>query len=335
MKEKIEDCFQPSAINKIQSDREVYEMAVILNLPHSNRTELVNHLLAENSGQGALDAYQGNVLNNKIIELRDYIGEVLYLEVEGAANTFYPCIFPCSQKETVIEIVRGIHVDWHGAGALRSKFRFGTASWGSYPNFKCIEYCIQPNQTFIAALEQYTNQVSNPIFYLRGGYSYTIYTNNTILPKVSIYYEKTDAGREGYPFYVEPRTTIQEEFKSSIYPVQNQSLSTPLYGTVLTNTIPPKQLTTINELTLQAGTYIITAHIVYTSEFLQLVNLGILTGKGKQLVINRGTGLAGGGLSPFTIFKTAETVSIYSKTYQASDETRAINMNILTALRMA
>lgn len=309
-------------------------MPVIIKLPKPKRTELVNHLLTEQSGVGALDAYQGAVLDNKIIELRNYVGEIFYLTLEGNTNTFYPCIFPCSQKETVIEIDRNVHTDRIGAGALRSKFHFGTASWGSYPNFKYTEYCIQPTQTFIAAVEQYKDQVSNPIFYLRGGCSYVVYTNNTILPKVMICYEKTDIGREGYPFYVEPRTTVGEEFQSSTLPIQKQ-LATPLQGKVLTNNIPPRVNTRVNQLTLQPGTYLITSHVAYKESFSQFVVHWLLNGDGGQLVINRGTADGGGGTTPVMIYQATKSISIYSCVYQSSNSDRTIDRNTLTALRMA
>lgn len=400
-------------------------MPVLIKLPKPKHNELVNHLLTEQSGVGALDAKQGKVLSDRLntletITIRDLnyndtqavnmlhdywnqlkigtytvllitsggtwraniykhsdpygdyilssyfrldttykaplIGKILNgqwfdygelaltssirrkeytMTVGGNLNTFYPVSFSGrSQYTNIIELTKHFNTPTLNSGGLRAKIEYGLPAWGGYPSFIKIHHYLKTTN-FIADVKMENESVNTLIVWLRGDTQYNVIDNLNTIPPV-ICYERTNLSKNpSYPFYVEPRTTIAEEFKHSIHPVQSQFLATPLQGTVLTNNIPPSVNTRVNQLMLQPGTYLITSHVAYRESFPNTVVHWLLNGDGGQLIINRGTADGGGGTTPVMIYQVTKPISIYSCIYQSSNIDRTIDRNTLTALRMA
>lgn len=98
--------------------------------------------------------------------------------------------------------------------------------------------------------------------------------------------------------------------------------------------IPPKKSTVINRLELNSGTYIITGYALYTTEF-QESAIYTLSRNGAGLVTCRGNGIGGGGMTPFTILKTIDSVRIELVVWQGSTSDKSISNNTLTALKIA
>lgn len=309
-------------------------MPVIVNLPKPKKTELVNHLLTEQSGHGALDAYQGAVLASQVNqisvrteELQRKMGVRYDVKLEGSEALFYPCEIICPLEETAVIITRQMHEDATWEGGLRAKFRFGVSLSETYPKMETVDYYIIDKKGFLAGIEHYTN--TNPILYLRGNHTYHFVINSATPP--TVYYEKTQI--EGHS--IEPRTTIDEALKQSVYPVQGKFLANPIYGMVLTNELLSKENMQVNRLTLQTGIYLLTSQIEFTTSFDHGVVHWIKSGDGTNLAINRGTGLSGGGTTPTAIYKANTQCTIYSCVFQASNSNQKLAKNTLTALRMA
>ena len=113
-----------------------------------------------------------------------------------------------------------------------------------------------------------------------------------------------------------------------------KSLHTPIYGNVLTNTIPSKTFTIINSMNLSKGVYIIYGFAQYTTEFSETCNYAMYQND-SLLVICRGTGTGGGGQTPFCILSLDNTATIKFGLYQPSSITREINYNRLIAVKLA
>ena len=113
-----------------------------------------------------------------------------------------------------------------------------------------------------------------------------------------------------------------------------KSLHTPIYGNVLTNTIPSKTFTIINSMNLSKGVYIIYGFAQYTTEFSEMCNYAMYQND-SLLAICRGTGTGGGGQTPFCILSLDNTATIKFGLYQPSSITREINYNRLIAVKLA
>ena len=113
-----------------------------------------------------------------------------------------------------------------------------------------------------------------------------------------------------------------------------KSLHTPIYGNVLTNTIPSKTFTIINSMNLSKGVYIIYGFAQYTTEFSETCNYAMYQND-SLLAICRGTGTGGGGQTPFCILSLDNTATIKFGLYQPSSITREINYNRLIAVKLA
>lgn len=140
------------------------------------------------------------------------------LTVEGNENIFYPVVFPYKREYlNIVELSKYVSVPKPNSGMLRAKIEYTVSGWGGYPFFLKTAYYLRTKDFIANGLIGQTS-IYNLILWLRGGTQYTITDNvNNGLPQ--IYYEYTNlSDRPDYPFYVEPRTTIAEQFQKEIQP---------------------------------------------------------------------------------------------------------------------
>lgn len=143
---------------------------------------------------------------------------------------------------------------------------------------------------------------------------------------------------------IKPETTTETVDGIEIYSIANleeqeRQIMTRgdiavLSGNPITNRTLPKQSTTINQLILQSGNYIITSYFAFKEGFPDLVD-AIINVNGSDRITVRGTGYAGGGLTPVYICKITSTTTIESRAYQGSATEKEIDHNILTAIKLA
>ena len=113
------------------------------------------------------------------------------------------------------------------------------------------------------------------------------------------------------------------------------TLFKPIEGTVITNTVPSKTYTLVNELKLNAGIYIIYAFCVYDYSFNYQCNYAIDQSSKGTLVVARNTGNGGGGQTPFCILQLDSSDTIKFILWQGDTETRYISANKLVAIKLA
>nr|DAN97720.1 MAG TPA: hypothetical protein [Caudoviricetes sp.] len=105
-------------------------------------------------------------------------------------------------------------------------------------------------------------------------------------------------------------------------------------GSVITNKINPQNAMIVNSLTLQPGTYVITASVEFSSGFLADVSTSILVND-YQYCTNRGTGAGGGGMTPTTILELTTQSEIKLSVYQASSSEVELSKNQLQAIKLS
>lgn len=105
-------------------------------------------------------------------------------------------------------------------------------------------------------------------------------------------------------------------------------------GSVITNKINPQNAMIVNSLTLQPGTYVITASVEFSSGFLADVSSSILVND-YQYCTNRGTGAGGGGMTPTTILELTTQSEIKLSVYQASSSEVELSKNQLQAIKLS
>lgn len=141
------------------------------------------------------------------------------LTIEGDDNIYYPVVFPfVNERSNQLEIMKYVHDPIEWSGILRAKFEYGTSGWGGYMNFRKTHYCLW-NKNLIANAVLGTGAVSNFIVWLKGGGIPYKITDNVNKGKGMIYYERTNLSYHvDYPYYIEPRTTIETAYQTQIQP---------------------------------------------------------------------------------------------------------------------
>lgn len=106
-------------------------------------------------------------------------------------------------------------------------------------------------------------------------------------------------------------------------------------GTVLTNTVPAKTSTRIRQLTLPAGTYVITASTGYSRDVSTAMTICTIYLEGDgTLCTARGTMAGGGGDCITTIQTFDKEVALSQIAYQGSTETATASVTEFTAVRI-
>lgn len=106
-------------------------------------------------------------------------------------------------------------------------------------------------------------------------------------------------------------------------------------GTVLTNSVPAKTSTRIRQLTLPAGTYVITASTEYSRDISSAITIcSICLGGSSTLCLVRGTMAAGGGDCITTIQTFDEDVTLSQVVYQGSTETVTASLTKFNAVKI-
>lgn len=118
--------------------------------------------------------------------------------------------------------------------------------------------------------------------------------------------------------------------------IERYSRSGTVYnGTVLTNTVPAKTSTKIRQLTLPAGTYVITASTGYSRDISSaMTNCTIYLEGDGTLCTARGTMAGGGGDCTTTIQTFDEEVTLSQMVYQGSTETVTTSVTEFKAVRI-
>lgn len=106
-------------------------------------------------------------------------------------------------------------------------------------------------------------------------------------------------------------------------------------GTVLTNSVPAKTSTRIRQLTLPAGTYVITASTGYSRDISSAMTTCTIYLEGDgSLCAARGTMAGGGGDCVTTIQAFDEEVTLSQMAYQGSTETVTASVTEFKAVRI-
>lgn len=108
----------------------------------------------------------------------------------------------------------------------------------------------------------------------------------------------------------------------------------PIYGTVVTNSVPSQTGTTVNKLVLEPGIYVIYGFASYNYSFPSCqCNYGIHGVP--NYVICRNTGSGGGGQTPFCIQELTERTTVSFILWQGDTVTRNLDNNRLVAIKLA
>ena len=103
-------------------------------------------------------------------------------------------------------------------------------------------------------------------------------------------------------------------------------------GTIITNEVPHQKSTDISQLTLEAGTYILSGEITFSESFEKQCNYVIRTDN--DYIVCRAPAVNGGGQTPCGIRTLSSKTTIYLEVYQESGVTKTVSTNRLKAVRL-
>lgn len=122
----------------------------------------------------------------------------------------------------------------------------------------------------------------------------------------------------------------------SIFYVEKPVLNSDLKlreGVTNTNSVSSGVHTSVNKLSVEAGTYIITARAQFSESFEEQCNYEI-SGGGRTLALCRANALNGGGQTPICIDTFSSSTTIELKIFQNSGINRTLVSNYLKAVRL-
>lgn len=105
-------------------------------------------------------------------------------------------------------------------------------------------------------------------------------------------------------------------------------------GDTITTTVPSGTVTSVMSVTLPPGIYLIVGHIQFTANTPVICNLQLAGTPSGNSWITRNAGDSGGGQNVVGVEVITEQRSIYLNVYQASGESKNVNMLALQAVRL-